>query len=89
MEVLENKNNLLISKIDNIIYFTSYKTTICKYNTITKKININAMFWDYSQTTLKQLKHFINNYTDFNYENKKQFEREIQNNINIEEYITI
>lgn len=89
MEVLENKNNLLISKVDDIIYFTSYKTTVCKYNTITKQLKINAMYWCYSQTTLKQLKYFINNYTIFEYQNKKQFELEILNNNNIEEYFTM
>lgn len=89
MEVLENKNNLLISKVDDMIYFTSYKTTICKYNTITKQLKINAMYWCYSQTTLKQLKHFINNYTIFEYQNKKQFELEMLNNNNIEECFTM
>lgn len=89
MEVLENKNNLFISKVDDIIYFTSYKTTVCKYNTITKQLKINAMYWCYSQTTLKQLKHFINNYTIFEYQSKKQFENEILNNNSIEEYFTM
>lgn len=89
MKIIENKNNLLISKVDDIIYFTSYKITICKYNTITKQLKINAIYWCYSQTTLKQLKHFINNYTTFEYQNKKQFENEILNNNNIEEYFTM
>ena len=71
MEILENKNNLLIFEKGEFTYLISYKTPIAKVsNTIetnTKKQNNYGLYltkdWDYSQTTLKQLYNFIELYT--------------------------
>lgn len=89
MKIIENKNNLVILENENTIYFISYQTTICEYDREKRILKLNANYWDYSQTTLKQLKYFINNYTCFNYETKKQFEKEIETNENIEEIIIL
>ena len=82
MEILENKNNVFIYKTNNLICFMSYELSICRYNTKTK-ILILTNNWCYSQTTIKQFKHFLTTYTDIKYENKKQFENEIKTNKNI------
>lgn len=75
MEILENKSNMIILQKDDNTEFYSYNSLIAifcgKELVLTKK-------WNYSQTTLKQLKYFINNYTCFNYETKKQFIEEIK-----------
>ena len=82
MEILKNEKNLLITKEKNIYRFYSYNSLISEYHETTKKLVLTYL-WNFSQTTLKQLKNYINNYTCFNYENKKQFEKEIEKNNNI------
>lgn len=79
MEILENKTNMVILENNNTFYLVSYKTTVASYNNITKQLNLNAIYWDYSQTTLKQVKYFINNYTCYYYESKKDFEISMEN----------
>lgn len=83
MKILENKNNMVILENGEQAYFISYETTIAKYDYITRNLQLNVNYWDYSQTTLKQLKHFINNYTCYNYETKKDFEYKIEEIENI------
>ena len=87
MKIIENKNNMIILENESEIYFISYQTTICKYNTKTKILQVNANYWDYSQTTLKQLKYFVNEYTLYIYETKQQFEKALKTNNFIEEII--
>lgn len=83
MEILENKNNLVIMEDEaELLQFFSYNKHIATYDKFNKKLYLGFL-WNYSQTTLKQLKNFINNYTCFYYDNKKQFELEIKNNKNI------
>lgn len=83
MRILENKNNFTILKdnINNIIFF-SYNQQIATFDKYNNKLYINNL-WNYSQTTLKQFKNFINEYTTFLYNNKKDFEIEIKNNKDI------
>ena len=98
--IIENKKNLIIEKIKNednetLLIFTSYKTTIAIDNITSKKMLLNnkkinvsrkGMIEAYksSSTTLKQLKHFINNYVEYNfYTSLDAFEKKIQNNNNI------
>lgn len=57
----------------SVIAFQSYATLIAYYCSYEDKLYINWSMWDYSKTTLKHLKIFINEYTKFNYENKQQF----------------
>ena len=81
---LENKNQFIIQYVTDdghtILCFQSYTTLIAIYDYKTKEIAINWVMWDYSKTTSKHLKIFINRYTPYNYENKHQFEKEILTN---------
>lgn len=81
---LKNKNQFIIEFIKpsnfSVICFQSYKTLIAIYDYETKQLLINWKYWDYSKTTLKHLKLFINEYTYFKYDNKQQFLNEIRNN---------
>ena len=77
VEQLENKNQFVITyeneQQQTLICFQSYKTLIAIYNQTTKELYINYPYWDYSKTTMKHLKIFINTYTIYGYDNKKQF----------------
>ena len=83
---LENKNQFVIRYNNqnnpclNVVCFQSYATLICMYAQNEHKIYINWSMFDYSQTTLKHLKIFINEYTPYTYENKQQFVKLILNN---------
>ena len=77
VEQLANKNQFVITyeneQKQKLICFQSYKTLIVIYNQSTKELYINYHYWDYSKTTMKHLKIFINTYTIYGYDNKKQF----------------
>lgn len=75
MKILENKNNMIILQKDDDLEFYSYNSLIAIF--CVKKLVLTKE-WNYSQTTLKQLKYFINNYTSYKYESKKQFIEEIK-----------
>ena len=63
--------------------FQSYKTSICEWDFNTKTLVLNGDWWDYSNTTRKYFKKFINEETSLTYESKKQFLKEIEQNDNI------
>ena len=76
VEQLENKNQFVIYYKNNyteIVVFQSYRTIIAIYYPYEKELFINWHYWDYSKTTSKHLKIFINDYTIYKYDNKKQF----------------
>lgn len=77
MEILENEKNMTIIKENNDIFLFSYNSKIAIYNENSKSLAIGKN-WDYSQTTLKHFKHFINTYTAYNYETKQQFQKLIE-----------
>ena len=83
MRILDNKNNMLILKdnLKNLIFF-SYKSHIATFDKCNNKLYLTDL-WNYSQTTLKQLKEFVNYYTSFTYTTEKEFEKEIKNNKDI------
>ena len=89
---LANKNQFLIKYTNakdialTFWAFQSYSTLIAMYNPNTKELLINWSMWDYSKTTLKHLKIFINEYTCYAYENKQQFLKEILKNDNIKTF---
>lgn len=86
VEQLENKNQFVITYCSNdnlYICFQSYKTLIAIYDYSNNELYINWSMWDYSKTTMKHLKVFVNRYTTFKYENKSQFMKEITNNNSI------
>lgn len=70
--------NQFIRIVDDGIVFQSYKSNIAY-------IRNNGILeigkdWDYSQTTSKYLKQFINEHTIFIYKDHKSFEKEIKEN---------
>ena len=80
--------NQFIITDENLVTFQSYESTIAVYD---REMQVLFVFpdWDYSKTTLKYLKQFVNEETHFNYTSQKQFEKEMLNNPNIfkaEEY---
>lgn len=88
VEQLANKNQFVITYEDlqkNIRYlcFQSYDTLIAVYDKAHKQMFINWQMWDYSKTTLKHLKMFVNFYTCFEYETKAQFLNLIRKNDNV------
>ena len=76
---LHNKNQFVIRYNNcgdpcfSACCFQSYATLIAIYISQEKILYINWSMFDYSKTTLKHLKLFINEYTPYNYENKQQF----------------
>lgn len=83
-EILKNEKNYIIikenySNFTSLIKMYSYKSLIAVYDKDNKILNITNL-WDYSQTTIKQFKDFINNYTCFEYKTKKEFEKIINTN---------
>jgi hypothetical protein len=52
-------NQYEIKTKDNYI-FQSYNSIIAKRNRETHKITLDSYYWDYSVTTLKYLKQFLN-----------------------------
>ena len=86
---LENKNQFVIRYNNqnnpclNVVCFQSYATLICMYSPNENKLYINWSMYDYSKTTLKHLKIFINEYTPFNYINKADFTLFILNSENV------
>lgn len=54
IKILENKKNTCILHFDNLLQLENYKSTIAKYNTITKKLYLNndllnnKVIWYYS-----------------------------------------
>ena len=73
VEQLYNKNQFVIFYSDGLTAFQSYNTIICIFDNCSGKLYINWHYWDYSKTTSKHLKIFINEYTCYNYESKNQF----------------
>ena len=76
VEQLYNKNQFVIrNEIETI--FQSYDSTICIINYSEKTLT----FWidyDYSKTTSKHLKLFLNDYLSFYYDSKKELEKSIK-----------
>ena len=76
VEQLHNKNQFVIYYNDNernrhLVAFQSYNTLIAILEG--EKLYISWQYWDYSKTTIKHLKLFVNEYTPFTYDNKQQF----------------
>ncbi len=81
-----NANQFIIYH-DEYISFHSYESLICTYskNDIKTRLILFDNLWDYSNTTRKHFKLFINELTHFNYVDKKQWLKEIENNSEIKE----
>lgn len=78
------KNQYLVTGI-GWIGFKSYNTPICRYDFETKKLTLSND-WDYSKTTTKYFKRFLNaiyNSAGITYGTKKQFLETINENPDI------
>lgn len=82
MHVLANNQVVIEEEESNTFY--SYNSCIASYNVMTSVLTLNENLWDYSNTTRKYFKEFINNFTELSFESKKQFLKEIDVNGNIE-----
>ena len=78
------KNQFIIYS-DSGTTFQSYESPICKVfgQMGEQKLILYGNVWDYSNTTRKYFKAFINEETPFSYVDKQQFLREIEQNENI------
>lgn len=93
VEQLANKNQFVIcyhnpkanqeEEHKDIIVFQSYNSIIAYFMPSTNELFLNWNKWDYSKTTLKHLKLFINTYTGYYYETKQQFIKLISCHSNI------
>lgn len=76
-QVLNHLNQYLITFRDSdgkeLKAFQSYKELIALYDVSSNTLYISWRYWDYSKTTLKHLKAFVNEQTPFEYQNKAQF----------------
>lgn len=67
-------NQFIIYDDDNVT-FQSYKTVVCQYNINHQLLTLCGDAWEYSATTKKYFKKFINEETHFRYETDKQFRK--------------
>lgn len=67
-----NPNHVVIER-DNEISFYSYDTFVACYNKKEDKLYLNSYVWDYSNTTRKYFKTFIDSFTSFSYKTKQNF----------------
>jgi hypothetical protein len=74
--------NQFVITTDEEIIFKSYDTIICAWRD--GVLYLNGEWWDYSATTRKYFKEFVNNYTTLGYVEKKQFLKLIDSNDRIE-----
>ena len=65
-------NQFIINDGENVT-FQSYQSKIATYNKVDKTLKLYGTVWDYSNTTRKHFKTFINDFTCFGYDNKSQF----------------
>lgn len=77
--------NQYVIREDEKVIFQSYTTVIAIYNKNTHELELNSDNWKISRTTMKYFKDFINYHTKFRYESKKEFEKMIENSIEIQE----
>lgn len=76
---LETNQNVVIEQEEKTFFSYGQEIAIFKNGTLKLKKDM----WNYSKTTAKYFKIFINDFTNFNYTNRKNFEKEIKNNKNI------
>lgn len=78
MQVITLANNQMVIKSDTEYTFFSYDQKIAEYSENTGVIEVGSL-WDYSKTTLKYFKKFIDDYTNMDYLSKGQFEKLLSN----------
>lgn len=84
---LANKNQFVITyareKGKMVYCFQSYNSLVAVFDADTDILYVSWHYWDYSKTTLKHFKMFVNEWTTYQYVNKQQFLNEIKNNSDI------
>lgn len=82
LELVLGHANQYSIKIDNKIYFISYQTLIAYYDKNSCKLFLNGNWWDFSNTTRKHFKAWLNGLYVYNikYIDKKSFIKEVQEN---------
>jgi len=86
---IENMTSIRGNKISNQFVirqedkttFQSYDSVVCDWNGTTLYLYDNV--WDYSNTTRKYFKSFLEEETNINYESRKDFIKQIETNPNI------
>ena len=90
VEQLANKNQFVITYTKpngfRVYSFQSYDSLIAVYDTEDGKLYINWYKWDYSKTTMKHLKMFIEDWTIYNYVDKKSFNHFIATSPDVETF---
>lgn len=67
------KNNQITIKNNNLRYFYSYDSAVCSYDYSSGILYLNGDIWDYSSTTRKYFKEFVESYTNIEYKTKANF----------------
>lgn len=78
---IANNQNILV--LDDKLHFYSYSSYICSYNKSTHELILNNNMWDYSNTTRKYFKKFLEEYTSIPYVNKSNFVKMLSFNTGI------
>jgi len=79
----EIANQFILTDGSNVT-FQSYKSTIAIYDRKTSKLYLKGEMWDYSVTTRRYFKKFVEDETPYIYGSKGQFIKHIKENELIE-----
>ena len=71
-------NQFLIKYDNGDVVFQSYETTIARWVEQTKELLLYGNMWDYSNTTRKYFKQFVNEETKYSYLDKQDFLKKIE-----------
>lgn len=81
-----NPNHIVIEDSDVAVFY-SYESFICYFDKNEEMLHLNSDMWDYSNTTRKYFKKFINDFTNLTYDTKAKFLSLIDSSDNIVIYI--
>jgi len=76
MKVRQMANNQYIIDVGNLVIFQSYTTMIACYDSGSGKLYLDP-YWEYSKTTMKYFKRFLEEETRIEYGTKKDFEKRL------------
>lgn len=81
--IITMANNQNILRLGDVFHLYSYDSYICEYNRLTNVLKLNSNMWDYSNTTRKYFKKFLEEYTDIPYVTKNKFMERVSLDENI------
>lgn len=73
----------VVVMVGGLMKFISYSTDIAYYDDNTGQLEVTED-WEYSNTTMKYFKQFIEDYTEHDYISAKDFREQLKNNDKIE-----